>query len=256
MLGAEYFIDRQYYDFQDTRTNRSTKVTTASMSYVTDNVLWGMTGPVNGGRAKITLESGVDLFNSQDIQFFAAEFDYRKYWHFLKQFSVALRFAGAASSGVTPKRYFLGGTTNWIGSRTIDVSFYDVENLYFADVVTPLRGQQYYGLNGTRFGLMNLEARFPLVQYLAMRFPLPIVLANVNGATFIDMGAAWNHADFKGGTSLNGISRFQDIKTGFGFGMRANMFGLALLRWDIAWSTDFYKVSDHPTYYFSFGADF
>ena len=255
-LGAEYFIDRQYYDFLDPRVNRSTKVTTATLSYVTDNVLWGLTGPVNGGRSKFTLESGVDLFNSQDIQFFAAEFDYRKYWHFLKQFSVALRFAGAASSGTTPKRYFLGGTTNWIGSRTLDVTASQVENLYFSDVVTPLRGQQYYGLNGTRFGLMNLEARFPLVQYLAMKFPLPIVLANVNGATFIDMGATWDKDNFKGGTSSNGASRFQDIKTGFGFGMRANMFGLALLRWDIAWSTDFYKVSDHPTYYFSFGADF
>jgi hypothetical protein len=29
-----------------------------------------------------------------------------------------------------------------------------------------------------------------------------------------------------------------------------------LLRYDVAWQTDFYDVSDRPKHYFSFGADF
>ncbi|HVP06522.1 MAG TPA: hypothetical protein VMS71_01675, partial [Candidatus Acidoferrum sp.] len=256
LIGAQYFIDRRYYDITDTRPNRSSKVTTFTLSYVTDNVLWGLTGPVNGKRAKVSLGAGINLFDAKDIQFYSSEFDYRNYWHIGRGFSAAIRFAGGASFGPTPKQYFLGGTTNWIGSRTLDVSVYEVENLYFADVVTPLRGIPVYGMAGDRFGLMNMEFRFPLIQVLALRFPLPIALGNVQGALFSDIGSAWYGGRFKGGTSQDGSSHLQDIKTGFGYGMRANMFGIVLLRFDQAWSTDFAHISAHPTYYFSFGADF
>ena len=255
-VAAQYFIDRKYYDFDDPRQDRSSKVTTGTVSWVTDNVLWGLTGPINGRRTKVSASSGVDLFNSNNIEFYALDADYRKYWHFGRSFSFAFRAAGGASTGSTPKQYFLGGTTNWIGNRTLDADVYDVENLYFSDVVTPLRGVNYYELNGNRFGLVNMEFRFPMIQYFVMRFPLPIVIANVSGAIFSDMGAAWFDSEFKGGTSEGGRKRLQDIRTGCGFGMRANMFGVMLLRYDVAWQTDFYDVSDRPKHYFSFGADF
>lgn len=256
-IGAQYFIDRKYYDLNDPRDDRSSKVTTGTFAWVTDNVLWGMTGPVNGRRAKVSLQAGVNLFDSGDIEFYSLEGDFRKYWHFNKTFSMALRFAGGASIGNTPKQYFLGGTTNWIGNRTLDAEVYEVENLYFSDVVTPLRGVEYYELNGDRFGLVNWEFRFPLIQYFALRFPLPIVIANVSGAVFTDVGAAWFGDDFKFGTSGgDGGSRLEDVKTGFGVGMRANLFGFMLLRYDVAWSTDFDRVSDRAKHYFSFGADF
>lgn len=258
LVAAQYFIDRRYYDFDDPHfgDNRSSKVTTASLSYVTDNVLWGMTGPVSGRRTKVSLTSGINLFDTRDIEFYSLEADYRKYWHLGKQFSFAFRAAGGGSTGSTPKQYFLGGTTNWIGNRTLDAEVYDVENLYFSDVVTPLRGVEYYDLSGNRFGLVNMEFRFPMIQYFVMRFPLPIVIANVQGAIFTDMGAAWFDNQFKGGTSADGRDRLRDIKTGFGFGMRANLFNFMLLRYDVAWQTDFYDVSDRPKHYFSFGADF
>ena len=141
---------------------------------------------------------------------------------------MALRVSGGASFGNTPKLYFLGGTTNWIGRRTLDASVYEVENLYFADVVTPLRGFPYYELAGNRYGLINWELRFPMIDYFAMRFPLPLVLSRVTGAMFVDMGAAWFNNDFRGGSSEGG-AHLLDIKTGFGFGMRANM-GFLVLR--------------------------
>lgn len=253
---SQIFIDRKYLDIQDTRPDRNSKVTTGQFSYVFDNVLWGRTGPVNGKRIKATLEFGTNLFDSQDIEFYAFEFDYRKYWHFNKTFSLAFRVSGGGSEGSTPKQYFLGGTTNWIGNRRVDQTVYEVENLYFSDVVTPLRGVPYYELSGDRYGLVNMEFRFPLIQYFAMRFPLPLVLSNITGAVFTDIGAAWFGNNFKGGTSEGGRNRLQDIKTGFGVGMRMNLFGFALMRYDLAWSTDFDAVSAHPTSYFSFGADF
>jgi len=257
LTASQYFIDRKYYDRPlDTRPNRSSKATTINLAWVFDNVLWGYTGPVNGKRSKVTLNSGVNLFDSRDIEFYSAEFDYRKYWHFKKTVSMALRLSGGASFGRTPKQYFLGGTTNWIGNRTLDAKVFDVENLYFSDVVTPLRGEEYYSLSGDRYGLVNWELRFPMIQYFAMKYPLPIILSNIMGAIFTDVGAAWTGTDFKGGTGENDQNRLRDIKTGFGIGMRMNLFGFALLRYDIAWSTDMRTVSDKPRHYFSFGADF
>lgn len=254
---TQSFIDREYYDFDDPREDTNSKIAIGNLSYVTDNIIWGITGPVNGRRAKLSLSEGIDLFDSQDtvdVQYTSIEFDYRKYWHFDKTYSMALRISGGASLGKTPKLYFLGGTTNWIGDRTLDAQVYEVENLYFADVITPLRGLDNYGINGTRYGLINWEFRFPMIDYFAMRFPLPLVISRVQGTIFTDIGAAWFYDDFKGGSSEGG-NHLQDIKTGFGFGMRANL-GFLLLRYDLAWSTDFDYVSDKPSYYFSLGADF
>ena len=258
LVTSQYFIDRQYYNyfsFQDVQSKRSTKVSVGELAYVTDNILWGITGPVNGRRAKLSLSSGINLFDAGDVQFTSAEFDYRKYYHLKNTFSFAIRFSGGASFGKTPKLYFLGGTTNWIGSRTIDTKVYEIENLYFADVITPLRGVPYYELSGDRYGLFNAEFRFPLIDYFAMRFPLPLVLSRIQGSIFTDVGAAWYGDNFKGGVSEFNTSRLNDIKVGFGTGMRLNL-GFLLLRYDVAWSTDLNSVSDHASHYFSFGADF
>ncbi|MFQ5452932.1 MAG: BamA/TamA family outer membrane protein, partial [Candidatus Zixiibacteriota bacterium] len=255
---SQYFIDRQYYDFNDPRRlngGRSSKITTAEASYIIDNIIWGITGPINGRRAKLSFSGGKNLFDTKDIEYTAVDFDYRKYWHLKKTYSFAFRFSGGVSFGTTPKLYFLGGTTNWIGNRTLDARVYEVENLYFADVVTPLRGVPYYELSGNRYGLLNAEFRFPLIDYFAMRFPLPLTISRVQGVFFTDIGAAWFGDNFKGATGEGGNNRLNDIKFGFGVGMRMNL-GFFLLRYDLAWTTDFYQISDRPSYYFSFGADF
>ena len=133
--------------------------------------------------------------------------------------------------------------------------FTKLKNLYFADVVTPLRGVPYYELSGDRYGLFNAEFRFPMIDYFAMRFPIPLVISRIQGSIFTDVGAAWYGDNFKGGVSELNTSRLNDIKVGFGTGMRMNL-GFLLLRYDIAWSTDLNSVSDRASHYFSFGADF
>ncbi len=262
---SQYFIDRQYnYDTQSDFYDQNiatygfkdnSKVTVGELNYIADNVVWGLTGPVNGRRLKLSVSSGVNLFDSKDIQFTSVEFDYRKYWHIKNSFSLAFRVSGGSSFGSTPKLYFIGGTTNWIGRKTYDASVYDVKNLYFADVVTPLRGVPYYELSGDRYGLINAEFRFPLIDYFAMRFPLPLVFSRIQGVMFTDIGSAWSGSDFKGGTSAGGVSRLHDIKMGFGAGVRVNL-GFLLLRYDLAWSTDMNSVLPRTTSYFSAGADF
>jgi outer membrane protein assembly factor BamA len=252
---SQYFIDRQYYDFNDPRQDRNSKVSTAQLSWVFDNIVWGYTGPLNGRRMRFDVEAGVNLFDASDIEFYSAEFDWRKYWHLGNNYSFAIRTSGGLSTGNTPKLYFLGGTTNWIGNRTLDARVYEVENLYFADVITPLRSVPYYELSGDRYGLLNVEFRFPLIDYLAMRFPLAMTISRVQGALFVDVGSAWYDGAFKGATSQNGKFRLQDIKTGFGFGMRANL-GIFVLRYDLSWGTNLNTISKKSTSYFSFGAFF
>ena len=55
----------------------------------------------------------------------------------------------------------------------------------------PLRGFDYAEQIGTKYGLMNLELRFPLIRYLVTG-ALPILFSNILGAAFVDMGSAWN----------------------------------------------------------------
>ncbi len=252
---SQYFIDRKYQDVGDPREDRSSKISTGTLSYVKDNIIWGITGPLNGSRYRLDIEGAIDPFSSNEISFLSTELDYRKYWHISGLFSFAVRAAGGISWGDTPKRYFLGGTTNKIGSTTIDAEVYDVENLYFSSIITPLRGYDYFELAGDRYAVLNLEFRYPFVDYLKMNFPLPLTIGYVTGNMFLDMGAAWDHGSgFKGGTS-EGSNRLLGIKSSFGFGVRANL-GIFVLRYDLAWRTDFNTVADKPKPYFSIGADF
>ena len=253
------FIDRRYYDFGDTRTDRSTKATILNGAWVRDNVLWGYTGPYTGQRSKLSFTVGEDFFSEKTatqtpLSFWSAELDHRRYWHIYRRFSAAFRGAGGYSGGATPKRYYVGGSTNWIGTRVVDPDVYNVENLYFSDIVTPLRGLDRYDNSGTRYALANVEFRYPFIDYLKIGFPLPITLSNLIGVAFLDMGATWDDKNLRFATNQGGF-RLVDGRAGFGWGARVNL-GFFLLRYDMAWGTDLNSVPDKPKHYFSLGADF
>lgn len=137
----------------------------------------------------------------------------------------------------------------------VDAQVYHEDNLYFSNVVTPLRGFEYYELSGTRYFLSNFEFRYPFIDYLKVDFPLPMAIRYVTGAIFFDIGAAWEDDEAFRGASTEGSAHLQDIKSAFGFGVRANL-GIFILRYDLAWRTDFANIVDHPKYYFSLGTDF
>jgi Tol biopolymer transport system component len=249
-------IDRKYYDpnpfgiFED----RSVKVLLANFAWVRDNVIWGITGPVNGRRSILSFEWSPEI-SQKSIPFTSAWMDYRRYWHFGKnRFGFAFRFTTGRSDGKEPRHFFLGGMSNWIGPKLYTENVYGVDELYFSGIITPLRGYKYYELEGTRYFLTNLELRYPFIEYLAMGFP-PISLRYITGAVFLDAGSAWTETKkFKGGTTKDG-TRLKDIKVGFGFGARINL-GVFVLRYDAGWGTDFADVSPKPEHYFSLGAEF
>jgi dipeptidyl aminopeptidase/acylaminoacyl peptidase len=252
-LGLTHLsIDRRYYDppFDD----RSTKVGVISLSWINDTVLWGLTGPINGKRSVLSFDYSPKISN-KSLSYRSLWLDYRKYWHFQKRYNFVFRFTAGRSDGKDPEQFFMGGISNWIGPRLATEQVYGVDDLYFGTIITPLRGYKYYEVSGTRFALVNMELRYPFIEQLYMKFPLPIILSRVNGNIFFDLGSAWHDTEkFKGGTT-EGASRLKDLKAGFGFGARANL-GIAVLRFDLAWGTNFDSVSAKPISYFSLGAEF
>ncbi len=245
-------VDRKYYD--PPYDDRSVKVFLTSLSLINDTVIWGHTGPVNGSRSLFSYEYA-PYITPRYLSYGAAIMDYRRYWHFKKRYSFTIRLTGGFSHGEDKKKFYLGGISNWIGPSLGSDEIYGINELYFGNVITPLRGYKYFDVEGTKFFLTNIELRYPFVEHFVMRFPLPLSIHYINGALFYDMGAAWDENKyFKGGTTKGG-SKLKDIKAGFGFGARANL-GFFVLRYDAAWSTDFDSVSPKPRHYLSLGAEF
>ncbi|MEW5701937.1 MAG: BamA/TamA family outer membrane protein [Candidatus Zixiibacteriota bacterium] len=254
--GLLAFIDRRYYDPDELGRydDRSDRVGLGALSLVHDNAGWGLTGPVSGRRYRLTVEYAPGGL-SEGIAYQALTADLRQYTRLTGRYGFAWRLGAGISGGDTPKRFYLGGVSNWIGSRIAESGVYDVEGLYFSEVITPFRGYDYYAISGTKYAVFNAEFRFPFVDQLALRFPLPLVFSRIGGVLFADAGSAWSHdREFQGASSQGGF-HLQDIHSSFGYGMRANL-GIVVLRFDQAWRTDLRDVAAHPVSYFSLGADF
>jgi outer membrane protein assembly factor BamA len=85
---------------------------------------------------------------------------------------------------------------------------------------------------------------------------LPILLSNILGVAFLDVGSAWNNTE-----NLQFFSRdiennlqTKDLLMGTGVGARL-YFLYFLLRFDVAWAYNMDTFSK-PKFYFSIGADF
>ena len=250
---SQVTINRENLDYAapDTTTN----LLQASLSYITDGVVWGIVGPVYGHRYKLTLEKSFKAV-STGYSYAAVEGDYRRYFHFGDAYNFAVRFAGAASFGEDKKQYYLGGTSYWIGPSQKTNDIYGERDIYVNKLVVPLRGYRYFELKGTRYFLMNLELRYPFVDYLKMRWPLGLTLAQVRGSLFWDLGAAFdNSSDFHLFDEKIGFPKLGTPKSGIGFGIQSNL-GIFVLRFDVAWKTDLNSVAGKPRSYFSFGANY
>jgi len=232
-----------------------------SLSYVYDNTIFGYTGPMDGLRFNVTYTHS-PKYNKNSLDFQTAEFDIRKYWMLNQNFTAATRLTAGISEGENAQRFFMGGVSNWLNRRFaggLDTYIGDPENIYFSKFVTPVRGSRYYEQFGTRYFLLNSEFRFPFIQYLIMRFPLPMFFQNVRGAVFWDSGAAWTNGDLNIlRTDQFGRRVFDDMIAGYGYGFRI-FFGYFLLKIDVAWELESFHIfrdASKPKYYFSIGADF
>ncbi|MEE4312315.1 MAG: BamA/TamA family outer membrane protein [candidate division KSB1 bacterium] len=248
-------IDRDYLQYElETEKKRNLFF---DLHLVNDTVVWGYTGPVNGTRSSygVTYSPG---YSQYSLDFLTFRADWRKYLRTGKDYNFVVRLSGGFSEGKEPQKFFLGGTPGWLNysTRYGGIRVNDVDDIYFSSFEMPMRGGLYYERVGNRFALANLEFRFPFIRYFIMGWPLPLGLANIRGALFVDAGSAWDDNNFRAFRSSTGsLPRFDDIFMGYGFGARLNL-GFFLLRFDAAWTTDLASTSPKPVYYFSLGPEF
>ncbi len=199
----------------------------SSIGLVHDNSLWGLTGPLAGGRSKLRFEQAVG-----DISYSSGLVDFRRYLNLRQRYALATRLVWAGSYGRNPQIYRIGGPFT-------------------------LRGPDWGELEGTKVAFANVEFRFPFIDQLLLGWPLPLGFRSIRGVLFCDVGGAWfSDGDFHPITAEGaGVFRLSDTVGGYGFGVRINL-GLFVLRYDLVQRTDFARSLGKSRSYITFGADF
>jgi len=206
-------------------------------AYVSDNTLFGYTGPISGRRYRFQIEPTLGSYQWVEYQA-----DYRRYVPILFNFlTVALR--GQTSISVGRDEMML---QKYIG-RPEFVRGYDREEYSFQCTGVPglpqnpntQGGCSAIQLLGSRVAFGNAELRFPLVRRFDLGL-LPVSLPPVDGLFFYDIGLAWSHGQkIVWDNSVNqNVANTRAPVHSYGAGIRLNLFGFALLRWDYAIALD------------------
>lgn len=207
-------------------------------AYVSDNALQGLTGPIYGHRYRAEVRPNL----SGDSSWVNYTADFRRYDAIVFSFlTFATRFYADVAVGKGELRY-----PKYIG-QPYYVRGYDRENYQTADCGTNgANGTSNNGatcsavqLLGSRIAMVNAELRFPLIRRFDLGF-LPISLPPVDGLLFYDAGMAWS-----GGQEIHltkpenyDFTRQRFPLRSYGYGLRMNLFNIAVLRWDYSISRD------------------
>ena len=234
-----------------------------SLTYTNDVTTPGQMYPSSGSRTSFSVAgSPVDL-TGENIQFITLLADSRFYIPLGRsRYSFALRASGGTSLGSTQQLFYTAGVQNWVNRQFDDINGFpidDISDFILATPILPLRGYHINALNGTNFGLLNAEFRFPLVAAI-LPGPLPVFpFYNVQGIAFTDIGAIWggrgldNHFNVFQTNEL-GDRVFEDLVASAGFGVRGILLGYPL-RVDFAWPHNGQSFGKQRTY-ISIGFDF
>ncbi len=197
-------------------------------AYVSDNALFGYTAPISEPRFRLQVEPSLG-----QLQWTEITADYRKYVPLLFNF---LTFAWRAQANVGIGRDEME-FPKYIG-RPNFVRGYDREQFtsqFCGGLVNNRSSCSATELLGSRVAFANAELRFPLVR----RFDLgviPISLPPVDGLFFYDAGVAFRRGQ---SVSLTKPANYNEdrqryVLRSYGAGVRLNLFGFALVRWDYA----------------------
>ncbi|HLF19851.1 MAG TPA: BamA/TamA family outer membrane protein, partial [Bacteroidota bacterium] len=189
-------------------------------SFVWDNSLWGPSGPIDGNRMKLTLAYTSDVQYS-NVSYYTMIADYRNYLRLSTRSALASRAHLWYNEGKEARRFFMGGSWD-------------------------LRGWPRWTIRGKKLWLTSMELRFPFIDQLGIRFPFGgITFGSIRGAIYADAGGAWDQF-------------YRDTKGSIGFGVRLNIGGALVLRYDIGKriENNMAKFQDGLFYQFFFGWDF
>jgi Tol biopolymer transport system component len=198
--------------------DRHAILSTNYLSYVHDNSLWDVSGPIDGQRYNLTVGLTTDLYSGRVFNRLAYV-DFRNYLRLGKFSAFATRLFGFTSSGEEPQRIYLGGSWSLRG--------YGRKAFYSRNVV-----------------LISNELRFPLIDALYIGFPFGrLGFRGIRGALFVDAGSGWN-------------DKFDRMYGAVGVGARVSLGYLMVLRFDLAKRTDFTSFEDGVDFDFFFGWNF
>ena len=197
-------------------------------AFVSDNVLWGFTGPIMGRRYRFQVEPIIGTYKWMDYLV-----DYRRYDPILFNFlTLSTRLLASVSDGrdADTLRKYVGYPELLRGYDREEFALNEIRRCGLSEQ------PQYYRcspLVGSRLAVANVELRFPLFRRVDIGL-LPLSLPPIEGLVFYDVGVTW----FEGQTLR--WSRPADFDPAFerhalrsyGFGVRLNLFNFALLRWD------------------------
>ncbi|HVR98360.1 MAG TPA: hypothetical protein VMW27_17225 [Thermoanaerobaculia bacterium] len=189
----------------------------AQGSLIGDSARFANWGAFAGRRWRLDSFYAPDIENSGTL-FTSVDLDVRQYIPVTQRSNLAFRGFFGYSDGNAPNPYFFGG-------------------------LDTLRGTDFRDLAGERAFFVNMEYRFPLIDYLATPF---LALQGIRGVIFADVGGAWypDFQDFEFYNSEEG--RLQDAIASYGWGITARLFGLEL-NWDFARLTNLEDHGDFQT---------
>ena len=199
---------------------RTAMLLSNSVAYIEDNSLWGPTGPIDGHRLMFSLAYTTDIQYSL-VNYFTIMLDTRWYFRLSRTSAFATREALFLNEGQEARRFFMGGSWD-------------------------LRGWNRWSLIGKKLWLASQELRFPLIEEINLVFPFgSMTFPSIRGAIFFDAGAVWDE-------------RYTQTIGDIGFGIRFNLFGALVLRYDIGKKIEdnFGRFQKKLFYQFFFGWDF
>ena len=246
-LGARFQnVDQQVFSFNrlvdynfgfatgfergPTRNVASANTVSPYLAWVTDNTMFGFTGPISGRRARIEVEPSVGTWRWTEYMA-----DARSYVPILFNYvTFATRFTTSMSVGRDEARF-----PKWIG-RPDFVRGYNREDIGTVGC-TGLPSDNGSScssaeLIGSRVAFGNAELRFPILRRYGNRTNLLGGLPPVDGLFFYDAGVAWSQGQsvtFTRGDRYN-VDTQRALLQSYGFGLRMNLFGIAIIRWDWA----------------------
>ncbi len=212
-----------------TRNLQSVNTVSPTLSFVTDNSLNGLVGPISGRRARFSVTPQFGTWKWVD---YLADARYYKPIIF-NYLTFAARGMGSLTVGPDE-----GVFQKWLG-RPDFIRGYNRGNAGFG--CGALGGGVGAGaacsdeaVIGSRVALANAELRFPLLRkgFNQGFFGLP----PVEGLVFYDAGVAWNAGQTVSWSPKPDLS-LQDHRSvlqSYGVGARINLFGLMIVRYDYA----------------------
>ncbi|MBC8087558.1 MAG: PD40 domain-containing protein [Phycisphaerae bacterium] len=219
-----------------------------SLAWVTDNTIPGQLffSPLSGKRIRLSVAPTFGTWKYTDYLL-----DARRYLPILFNYiTVAGRITANIATGQDAGRF-----PKWIGSPN-NVRGYNRE-ITTSGNCTGLPSDNGSGCSGnetigSRVAFANLEVRFPVLRLLNSGLPIP----PIEGLVFYDAGAAWNEGQkvsWNRGPNFNLETDRQFLKS-YGFGLRANLFNIAIVRYD--WAVPYSRPGQKGYGTFSLGLSY